>query len=92
VKNRRTARTCFRGQVPQAGSELLAGARLAHLGDRLNHLLPARRRPRIKTRTRKNATSKYGQDVGQHPARAQTYTVHTDTTIFEKGIAPRSRT
>ncbi|MCW2915780.1 MAG: transposase family protein [Actinomycetia bacterium] len=26
------------------------------------------------------------------PARAQTYNVHTDITIFEKGVAPRSRT
>jgi hypothetical protein len=52
-------------------------------------LLPAWRRPRAKARTRKNPTSKYGPNAGQHPATTQTYTFHTRITIFENGLAPR---
>jgi hypothetical protein len=57
----------------------------------LSALLPARRRTRIKARTRKNPTSKYGPNAGQHPATAQTYTFHTEVAIFEKGLATRPR-
>ena len=54
-------------------------------------LLPAWRRPRIKARTRKNPTSKYGPNTGQHPATAQTYTFHAHIVFFEKGLAPRAQ-
>ncbi|MCT9935410.1 IS4 family transposase [Planotetraspora sp. A-T 1434] len=57
----------------------------------LNALLPARRRPRIKARTRKNPTSKYRPNAGQHPTTTQTYSFHTHITIFEKGLASRPR-
>jgi hypothetical protein len=57
----------------------------------LHDLLPAWRRPRVKARTRKNPTSKYGPNAGQHPATAQTYTFQADVTIFEEGLAPRPR-
>ncbi|MEZ0074904.1 hypothetical protein ABH927_004273, partial [Planotetraspora sp. GP83] len=42
-------------------------------------------------RTRKNPTSKYGPNAGQHPATTQTYSFHADVTIFEKGLASRPR-
>jgi hypothetical protein len=57
----------------------------------LGALLPAWRRPRIKARTRKNPTSKYGPNAGQHPSTTQTYSFHADVTIFEKGLASRPR-
>ena len=57
----------------------------------LTHLLPAWRRPRIKARTRKNPTSKYSPNAGQHPTTTQTYTFHATITIFEKGLAPRTK-
>jgi hypothetical protein len=57
----------------------------------LRDLLPAWRRPRIKARTRKNPTSKYGPNAGQHPATAQTYTFHARIVFFEKGLAPRAQ-
>lgn len=51
----------------------LAGAiGRAALGD----LLPARRRQRVKACTRKNPTSKFGPNAGQHPQKAQNYTIH----------------
>jgi hypothetical protein len=55
----------------------------------LDALLPAWRRPRIKARTRKNPTSKYGPNAGQHPQNIQTYTVQAHITFFENGLAPR---
>jgi transposase IS4-like protein/DDE family transposase len=57
----------------------------------LDALLPAWRKPRIRARTRKNPTSKYGPNVGQHPRNTQTYTVHAEITFFENGLATRSR-
>lgn len=57
----------------------------------LTNLLPARRRPRVKTRTRKNPTSKYSPNTRQHPTTAQTYTFHADITIFKQGLASRSK-
>lgn len=57
----------------------------------LRALLPASPRPRIKARTRKNPTSKYGPNAGQHPSTTQTYTFHTEVMIFEKGLASRPR-
>jgi hypothetical protein len=57
----------------------------------LDALLPARRRPRVKARSRKNPTSKYGPNAGQHPTTTQTYSFHAEVTIFEKGLASRPR-
>lgn len=57
----------------------------------LSGLLPARRRQRVKARTRKNPTSKYGPNAGQHPQQAQNYTVRTDIGFFEHGLSNRSR-
>ncbi len=53
---------------------------------------PARHRYRVKARTRKNPTSKYGPNAGQRPTTSQNYTVHTTVTFFEHGLANRSRT
>jgi hypothetical protein len=57
----------------------------------LDALHPTRRRHRIKPRTRKNPTSKYGPNAGQHPTTSQNYTVRTTVTFFEHGLANRSR-
>ncbi|MFC6054111.1 transposase, partial [Streptomyces pratens] len=57
----------------------------------LDDLLPARRRQRVKARTRKNPTSKYGPNAGQHPSTSQNYTVHATVTFFEHGLNSRSR-
>jgi transposase IS4-like protein/DDE family transposase len=57
----------------------------------LASLLPARRRPRIKARTRKNPTTKYRHPASHDPARAQAYTLHTEVTFFAKGLAPRAK-
>lgn len=37
--------------------------------------------------TRKNPTSKYGPNVGQHPTTSQNYTIHTAIAFFEHGLA-----
>jgi hypothetical protein len=55
----------------------------------LSNLLPARKGQRTKPRTRKSRTSKYQVRTGPHLT--QTYTIHTTVTIFEKGLAARSR-
>jgi hypothetical protein len=55
----------------------------------LRHLLPAWRRPRLKARTRKRSTSKYGPNAGQHPATTQAYTFTAQITFFTTGLAPR---
>ncbi|MCT9933427.1 IS4 family transposase, partial [Planotetraspora sp. A-T 1434] len=57
----------------------------------LGALLPAWRRSRLKARTRKNPTSKYSPNAGQHPSTTQTYSFHAAVTIFEKGLASRSQ-
>ncbi|WP_406724587.1 IS4 family transposase [Streptomyces sp. GD-15H] len=57
----------------------------------LGALLPAHRRQRVKARTRKNPTSKYGPNAGQRPATSQNYTVHATVTFFEHGLNGRSR-
>ncbi|MFG2098962.1 hypothetical protein, partial [Streptomyces sp. NPDC048612] len=75
------------GILPGSSTDLLGTIGHAALAD----LLPAWRRPRIKARSRKNPTSKYSPNAGQHPATTQTYTFHADITIFEKGLASRSR-
>ncbi|MGX4688313.1 IS4 family transposase [Streptomyces sp. JNUCC 63] len=55
----------------------------------LDNLLPALRRRRMKARSLKSH-SKYAPNVGKHPATAQNYTLHTEITIMEKGLASRS--
>ncbi|MEU6325638.1 IS4 family transposase [Streptomyces sp. NPDC047009] len=57
----------------------------------LDALHPARHRHRVKARTRKNPTSKYGPNAGQQPTTSQNYTIHTAITFFEHGLANRSR-
>jgi Insertion element 4 transposase N-terminal/Transposase DDE domain len=57
----------------------------------LNNLLPAERRQRVKARSRKNPTSKYGPNAGRHPQQAQTYTLHVHVQIMDNGLAPRRR-
>ncbi|MEZ0077527.1 IS4 family transposase, partial [Planotetraspora sp. GP83] len=52
------------GVLPTGPTELIGAIGQAVLGD----LLPAGRRSRVKARTRKNPTSKYGPNAGQHPA------------------------
>ncbi|MEU1449744.1 IS4 family transposase [Streptomyces mirabilis] len=56
----------------------------------LDALHPARPRHRVKARTRKNPTSKYGPNAGQHPTTSQNYTIHTTVTFFEHGLTTRS--
>ncbi|MER7458879.1 hypothetical protein ABTW87_17825, partial [Micromonospora sp. NPDC126480] len=73
--------------LPHNPTDLLGTIGHAVLAD----LLPARRRPRVKARSRKNPTSKHSPNTAQHPATTQTYTFHADITIFEKGLASRSR-
>ncbi|MGG2463644.1 transposase [Streptomyces sp. RGM 3693] len=76
------------GIVPAPGPTALVGTigRVA-----LNALQPARRRLRAKARPRKNPGSKYSPNTGQHPQHAQTYTISTKITYFEKGLATRPR-
>lgn len=57
----------------------------------LNNLLPAIPRHRVKARSRKNTTSKYAQNAGQHPQKAQTYTLDIRIQIMDNGLAPRRR-
>jgi transposase IS4-like protein/DDE family transposase len=57
----------------------------------LRALLPTWRRPRLKARTVKNPTSKYGPSTGQHPATSQSYTFDAQVTFFPKGLAPRTQ-
>jgi hypothetical protein len=57
----------------------------------LDNLLPATRRQRVKARSRKNPTSKYGPNAGKHPQTAQTYTLSVEIQVTERGLAPRAR-
>lgn len=77
------------GILPLAGPADLVGTigRAA-----LDALHPARRRHRVKARTRKNPTSKYGPNAGQHPTTSQNYSIRTTVTFFEHGLANRSWT
>ncbi|MEV0495882.1 hypothetical protein [Streptomyces atratus] len=45
----------------------------------------------VPTRTRKNPTSKYGPNAGQHPQKAQNYTVRTTVAFFGHGLNSRLR-
>ena len=76
------------GILPSAGPVDLVGT----IGQAvLEALHPACHRQRVKARTRKNPTSKYGPNAGQHPTTSQNYTVHATVTSFEHGLANRSR-
>ncbi|MCX4597899.1 IS4 family transposase [Streptomyces sp. NBC_01549] len=77
------------GILPPAGPAELIGTIGRAVLDALH---PARRRHRVKARTRKNPTSKYGPNAGQHPTTSQNYTVHSTVTFFEHGLANRART
>lgn len=55
----------------------------------LNALWPAEPRQRVKARTRKNPTSKYGPNAGKHPQQTQTYTLAVDIQIIQDGLASR---
>lgn len=57
----------------------------------LADLLPATHRQRVKARSRKNPTSKYGPNAGKHPQQTQTYTLAVDIQIMENGLASRHR-
>jgi Insertion element 4 transposase N-terminal/Transposase DDE domain len=76
------------GILPSAGRTVLVGV-IGHVV--LNSLLPVRRRQRIKARSRKNPTSKYGPNAGKFPQTAQTYTLQTEVAIMEKGLTARPR-
>ena len=52
---------------------------------------PARPRRRVKARTRKNPTGKYGPNAGKHPQQTQTCTLAVDIQIMENGLASRRR-
>ncbi|WP_224274326.1 IS4 family transposase [Streptomyces sp. LS1784] len=57
----------------------------------LDNLLPTARRQRVKARSRKNPTSKYGPNAGKHPQTAQTYTLSVEIHAMEGGLSPRAR-
>ncbi|MET7312393.1 IS4 family transposase [Streptomyces sp. NPDC005571] len=57
----------------------------------LNNLLPAQHRQRVKARTRKNTTSKYAANTGQHPEQAPTYTITVAVEFMDAGLASRRR-
>ncbi|WP_369221824.1 hypothetical protein AB5J52_09040 [Streptomyces sp. R39] len=85
--------TTATGILPPAGPAKLVGTIGRAVLDALHPALhPARHRHRVKARTRKNPTSKYGPNAGQHPTTSQNYTVHTTVTFFENGLSNRSRT
>ena len=71
--------------IPHGPANLLGCIGRALLGN----LLPARKGQRTRPRTRKSRNSKYQARTGPHLT--QTYTVDTTITIFEKGLAARSR-
>lgn len=79
--------TAGHGIFPGTLIDLVGTIGHAVLGD----LLPAHRRQRVKARTRKNPTSKYGPNAGQHLQQAQNYTVRADIGFFEHGLSSRSR-
>ncbi|MFD0507684.1 hypothetical protein [Streptomyces chiangmaiensis] len=57
----------------------------------LDNLLPAVRRQRVKARSRKNPTSKYGPNAEKHLQTAQTYTLTVEIHVMENGLASRPR-
>ncbi|MFD3547834.1 hypothetical protein ACFWUW_19920 [Streptomyces sp. NPDC058655] len=81
--------TNARGILPPPGPTDLLGAIGRTILDALH---PTGRRHRVKARTRKNPTSKYGPNAGQHPTTSQNYTIHAQISFFETGLASRPRT
>ncbi|WP_374992795.1 transposase [Streptomyces lydicus] len=78
--------TASRGIFPSTLIDLVGPIGRATLAD----LLPAHRRQRVKARTRKSPTSKCGPNAGQHPHKAQNYTVRTTVAFFAHGLNSRS--
>ncbi|MGV9327265.1 hypothetical protein [Streptosporangium sandarakinum] len=56
----------------------------------LADLLPDRRRQRLRARSPK-IIRKYVPNFGKHPTTTQAYTLHTEVTVMEEGLAPRPR-
>jgi hypothetical protein len=54
-------------------------------------LHPAKRRQRVKARTRKHAHSNYAPNAGTFPQTTMTYTLHTHVMIMEDGLTPRRK-
>ncbi|MCW2874138.1 IS4 family transposase [Actinacidiphila oryziradicis] len=83
-----------RDQVTNAGGVLTSGTAVltGAIGRTiLDNLLPARRRQRIKARTRKNPTSKYSKNSVQHPTTAQHYTLNAEVMVMEEGLTARPK-
>ncbi|MGW5941319.1 hypothetical protein ACWIG3_21650 [Streptomyces celluloflavus] len=57
----------------------------------LDNLLPTTRRQRVKARSRKNPTSKYGPNAGKHPQSTRTYALSVEIHVMEDGLASRRR-
>ncbi|WP_405475557.1 hypothetical protein [Streptomyces sp. NBC_00009] len=77
------------GILPATGPVDLVGVIGTAVPDALH---PARRRLRVKARSRKRPASKYTANTGQHPTTSQNYTLTTNITFFETGLASRRRT
>jgi len=73
------------GVLPHGSVRLVGAIGLALL----DSLLPTRRRQRLKARSLKSA-SKYVKNTGKHPETVQKYTLHTEISIMENGLASRS--
>ncbi|WP_164836517.1 IS4 family transposase [Actinacidiphila soli] len=83
-----------RDQVTTANGVLTTGAAVltGAIGRAvLDNLLPARRRQRIKARTRKNPTSKYSKNSLQHPTTVQHYTLNAEVMVMEQGLTTRPK-
>jgi hypothetical protein len=78
--------TAYRIHTPEPGNPLLGPIGRTVL----DNLLPTARRQRVKARSRKNTTSKYAPNAGQHPQTTQAHTFTAEIHIMENGLAPRS--
>ncbi|WP_143200389.1 hypothetical protein [Kitasatospora sp. CB01950] len=67
----------------RGGSNVICGRMV------LDSLLPTARRRRVKARSRKNPTGKYGPNAGEHPQTAQTYALSVEIHVMEDGLASR---
>jgi hypothetical protein len=83
-----------RDQVIAAAGVLPAEVELVGVIGRavLAGLHPARRRQRIKARTRKHAHSNYAPNAGTFPQQTMAYTIDTQVMIMEEGLTPRRKT
>ncbi|MFD7827239.1 hypothetical protein [Kitasatospora sp. NPDC059803] len=57
----------------------------------LDNLPPTARRQRVKARSRKNPTSKYGPIAGKHPQTTRTHALSVEIHVTEDGLASRRR-